>query len=110
MSAPRNPGALRPGRAAAEQEDRLGTGFRILPRQRAAGPERVARFPPVPVANASDLMARIPAVEQAWGQDRIATAHRHVGMWSFSLMVGHIVLISPGSAATGPLGHRNIVV
>ncbi len=38
------------------------------------------------------LMARIPIVEQAWGQDELARVHRLVGFTSFNLMLAHIVL------------------
>ncbi|MBM6404702.1 ferric reductase-like transmembrane domain-containing protein [Phycicoccus sp. CSK15P-2] len=50
------------------------------------------------------LMARVPWVEQAWGQDELARVHRLVGFTSFSLLLGHIVLITLGYAASGPLG------
>lgn len=56
------------------------------------------------------MMARIPVVEQAWGQDRLAAAHRLLGMWSFALMLLHVVLITTGYAATGPLGLWGTVV
>jgi ferredoxin-NADP reductase/DMSO/TMAO reductase YedYZ heme-binding membrane subunit len=45
------------------------------------------------------LMARVPWVEQAWGQDELARSHRLVGLTSFSLMVAHVVLITLGYAA-----------
>jgi ferredoxin-NADP reductase len=38
------------------------------------------------------LMARIPTVEQAWGQDELARVHRLVGFTSFNLMLAHIGL------------------
>lgn len=44
------------------------------------------------------LMARIPALERAWGQDRLARMHRVVGFTSFTLMLAHIALISVGYA------------
>lgn len=44
------------------------------------------------------LMARIPAVEQLYGQDELARRHRLVGFWSFWLMGAHIVLITIGYA------------
>ena len=50
------------------------------------------------------LMARVPWVEQAWGQDELARTHRLVGLTSFTLMLGHIVLITLGYAAGTPLG------
>ncbi len=45
------------------------------------------------------LMARVPWVEQAWGQDELARTHRLVGFTSFTLMLAHIVLITLGYAA-----------
>jgi predicted ferric reductase len=45
------------------------------------------------------LMSRLPALEGAYGQDRLARIHRLVGFTSFNLMVGHIVLITWGYAA-----------
>ena len=45
------------------------------------------------------LMARIPAVERAVGQDRLARWHRLAGFTSFSLMMAHVGLITWGYAA-----------
>lgn len=45
------------------------------------------------------LMARVPWVEAAFGQDRLARQHRLVGFTSFNLMVAHILLITWGYAA-----------
>jgi predicted ferric reductase len=45
------------------------------------------------------LMARVPVLEQAFGQDRLARQHRVVGFTSFNLMLAHIVLITWGYAA-----------
>ena len=45
------------------------------------------------------LMARVPALERAYGQDRLAHLHRLVGFTSFSLMLLHIVTITWGYAA-----------
>jgi predicted ferric reductase len=45
------------------------------------------------------LMARVPVLEQAFGQDRLAVIHRLVGFTSFNLMVAHVVLITWGYAA-----------
>ncbi len=45
------------------------------------------------------LMARIPLVERAFGQDRLARWHRWTGFSSFWLMVVHIVTITLGYAA-----------
>ncbi|GAB3876278.1 ferredoxin reductase family protein [Terrabacter terrigena] len=50
------------------------------------------------------LMARIPLVEQAWGQDELARVHRLVGFTSFNLMVAHIVLTTVGYSAGTDLG------
>jgi len=49
------------------------------------------------------LMARVPRLEQAFGQDRLARVHRWVGFASFDLMLAHIVTITWGYAA-GELG------
>jgi predicted ferric reductase len=49
------------------------------------------------------LMARVPALEQAFGQHRLARIHRIVGFTSFDLMLVHVVLITWGYAA-GRLG------
>jgi DMSO/TMAO reductase YedYZ heme-binding membrane subunit len=46
------------------------------------------------------LMARIPLVERAYGQDELARKHRLVGFWSFNLMLAHVVLITLGYAAS----------
>ena len=50
------------------------------------------------------LMARIPIVEQAWGQDELARVHRLVGFTSFNLMLAHIVLTTLGYSAGTDLG------
>jgi predicted ferric reductase len=44
------------------------------------------------------LMARIPVVERAVGQDRLARWHRWTGFTSFTLMLAHIGLITWGSS------------
>jgi predicted ferric reductase len=44
------------------------------------------------------LMARVPVLEHAFGQDRLAVTHRLVGLTSFNLMVAHVVLITWGYA------------
>src|SRR6478752_1741690 len=49
------------------------------------------------------LMARIPRLEAAYGQDRLAHLHRLVGFTSFNLMLAHVALITWGYAA-GDLG------
>ncbi|MGO4255041.1 ferredoxin reductase family protein [Marmoricola sp. RAF53] len=45
------------------------------------------------------LMSRLPALERAYGQDRIAHLHRLVGFTSFNLMLLHIATITWGYAA-----------
>ncbi|GAA1965009.1 ferric reductase-like transmembrane domain-containing protein [Nocardioides panacihumi] len=45
------------------------------------------------------LMARVPLLEHAFGQDRLAHIHRIVGFVSFDLMLVHVVLITWGYAA-----------
>ncbi len=50
------------------------------------------------------LMARVPWVEQAWGQDHLARTHRLVGFTSFTLLLAHIVLITLGYAASSTRG------
>jgi predicted ferric reductase len=45
------------------------------------------------------LMARVPALERAFGQDRLARHHRVVGFVSFNLLLAHLVLITWGYAA-----------
>jgi predicted ferric reductase len=50
------------------------------------------------------LMARIPWVERAYGQDALARRHRVVGFVSFWLMVAHVVLITVGYARYGRAG------
>jgi predicted ferric reductase len=44
------------------------------------------------------LMARIPAVERAYGQDELVRKHRLVGFWSFNLLMVHIAVITVGYA------------
>ncbi len=56
------------------------------------------------------LMARVPWVEQAWGQDELARTHRWVGFTSFTLMLAHIVLITLGYAAGSSLGLWGTIV
>lgn len=45
------------------------------------------------------LMARVPLIERAHGQDRLVRIHRIVGLTSFDLIVAHVVLITWGYAA-----------
>lgn len=56
------------------------------------------------------LMARMPFVEQAFGQDKLTRIHRVVGFSSFTLMLGHIGLITLGYAADGPNGLWGTIV
>lgn len=44
------------------------------------------------------LMARVPFLEHAFGQDRLARLHRLVGFTSFNLMLVHVVTITWGYA------------
>lgn len=44
------------------------------------------------------LMARIPLLEKAFGQDRLAKIHRLTGLTSFTLMVLHVLTITWGYA------------
>jgi len=55
------------------------------------------------------LMARIPVVERAWGQDHLARLHRLVGFSSFSLMVAHIVPIGLGYAGADGRGYGDLL-
>lgn len=50
------------------------------------------------------LMARVPVIEQAWGQDALTRGHRVIGFTSFTLMLAHLVLIWLGYAAGSALG------
>ncbi|HEV2368518.1 MAG TPA: ferredoxin reductase family protein [Acidimicrobiales bacterium] len=50
------------------------------------------------------LMGRIPAVERAVGQDRLAWWHRELGPWPIFLLLGHAVLITVGYAAQARTG------
>ena len=56
------------------------------------------------------LMARIPLVERAFGQDELARRHRWVGFSSFNLMLVHIVAITLGYAAASPKGLWGTIV
>ena len=44
------------------------------------------------------MMARLPVLEHAYGQDRLAHLHRLIGFTSFNLMVAHVILIEWGYA------------
>ncbi len=56
------------------------------------------------------LMARVPWIEQAWGQDELARVHRLVGFTSFTLLMAHIVLITLGYAAASTAGLWGTIV
>ena len=60
------------------------------------------------------LMARVPVLEHAFGQDELARVHRIVGFTSFNLMLAHIVLITwgyaAGSVTAAPATLWNLVV
>ena len=55
------------------------------------------------------LMARLPVLERAWGQDRLARLHRLGGFSSFNLMIVHIVLIGLGYAGADGRGYAGLV-
>jgi len=50
------------------------------------------------------LMARVPWLERAWGQDTLARWHRMVGFTSFCLLLGHVVLVVLGYSETDRSG------
>lgn len=50
------------------------------------------------------LMARIPWVERAYGQDALARRHRWFGFASFWLLAAHLLLITLGYTATSGRG------
>ena len=71
----------------------------------AGGPDALSALGRLTGLLASDLllvqvllMARVPLVERAFGQDRLARWHRWTGFTSFWLMTAHIVLITIGYA------------
>jgi predicted ferric reductase len=55
------------------------------------------------------LMARVPAIERAWGQDELARLHRLVGFSSFTLMLAHIGLIGLGYAGSDGRGYGGLI-
>jgi predicted ferric reductase len=78
----------------------------------AGGPDSISAVGRLTGLLASDLLllqvlllARIPLVERAFGQDRLARWHRWTGFTSFHLMLAHIVLITVGYAAAA---HANV--
>jgi predicted ferric reductase len=92
----------------------LWVGNRGVQQVLDGGPEAVSAVGRLTGLLASDLllvqvllMARVPLVERAFGQDRLARWHRWTGFASFHLMAMHVVLIVvgyAGAARTGPLG------
>jgi predicted ferric reductase len=50
------------------------------------------------------LMARVPVLERAFGQDRLARLHRIVGLTSFNFLAAHIVTITWGYAGGSVAG------
>lgn len=54
------------------------------------------------------LMARVPVLERAWGQDELARLHRLVGFTSFDLMLAHIALIGLGYAGLDGRGESGL--
>ncbi|HLI16392.1 MAG TPA: ferredoxin reductase family protein [Acidimicrobiales bacterium] len=50
------------------------------------------------------LMARIPAIERAVGQDRLARWHRRVGLWPLALITVHALCITLGYAQAARTG------
>ena len=55
------------------------------------------------------LMARVPVLERAWGQDELARLHRLVGFGSFTLMLAHIALIGLGDAGADGRGYGGLL-
>jgi predicted ferric reductase len=49
------------------------------------------------------LMARVPLVERAFGQDRLARWHRWTGFTSLHLMLAHLALVTAGYAAAADI-------
>src|SRR5689334_3543021 len=83
----------------------LWVGNRGVQQVLGGGPEAVSALGRLTGLLASDLllvqvllMARVPLVERAFGQDRLARWHRWTGFTSFHLMLAHIVLITIGYA------------
>jgi len=59
------------------------------------------------------LIARIPAVEAALGQDRLVAAHRRLGPWVLGLIGVHVVAVVAGYAqqvSSGPLHELSLMV
>jgi ferredoxin-NADP reductase/DMSO/TMAO reductase YedYZ heme-binding membrane subunit len=50
------------------------------------------------------LVARVPSLERAVGQDRLVRWHRRLGPWPLYLLLAHVVLITAGYAAQARTG------
>jgi predicted ferric reductase len=50
------------------------------------------------------LVARLPWLERAAGQDRLTGWHRRVAPWAFGLIIAHVVLITLGYAQAAKVG------
>jgi predicted ferric reductase len=50
------------------------------------------------------LMARIPGLERAVGQDRLTRWHRRIGGWPVALIAAHVILVTLGYAAAAHTG------
>ncbi|MEA2312568.1 MAG: hypothetical protein QOE28_2536 [Solirubrobacteraceae bacterium] len=50
------------------------------------------------------LVARVPPLERAIGQDRLVAWHRKLGPWPLYLLLGHAVLITVGYARAAKVG------
>ena len=55
------------------------------------------------------LMARVPMIERAWGQDELVRLHRLVGFSSFNLMLAHIAPIGLGYAGADGRGYSGLI-
>ena len=55
------------------------------------------------------LMSRVPMLEQAYGQHRLAQLHRLVGFTSVNLMMAHVVLITWGYAGGSIAGFLSML-
>lgn len=55
------------------------------------------------------LIARVPMLERAWGQDELVRVHRLVGFTSFTLMLAHIALIGLGYAGADGRGYTGLL-
>src|SRR6476660_2521054 len=53
------------------------------------------------------LVARVPPLERAIGQDRLVTWHRRLGPWPLYLLAGHAIFITVGYARQAHDGVRH---